>query len=468
MTKNTSGVLLLRSIALSVIALLFCLSQAFADHTRALYPLSVDDYVTLVDKDGNEAIPPSTYSDIISLTAADGSATGYFSAVPLAIVQSGDADYPRYALLDTSGTPLTPYIYYDIQPAGSSHFIVCESGDQYGVIDTLGSTVIPSEYTAIGSNGEGGFLALRTNPYDDTPDGLYFIGADGTESATGVKIRGDIYALNQMRGGLLPAFSPTDNAYGYIGADGRWMINPQFEWAGAFVHGMADVSIATGVGVINTQGSWIITPKYKSVMISYGIKPWPIVAYEEDRLTVFDETGERVIITATGEAAYASPSDAELIAISSGSESDIYDFYGNKLFSLPENYFFSAWDSMADIIIYDEQYRALLYDRTGTLICGPYDELLFIENSESLYIFSAYETRAVDYGDGMVYHEPIYSTYRMGVVNGKGDVVINAVFDRISILCDDRLIGTTPGSIVIMDHSGTVIKEFQRYAQLMD
>ena len=56
-------------------------------------------------------------------------------------------------------------------------------------------------YTQLVSNGEGGFLALTTDCFDDQSDGLYRIDETGAVSATGVQTLG---TLNWFSDGLMP------------------------------------------------------------------------------------------------------------------------------------------------------------------------------------------------------------------------------------------------------------------------
>ena len=99
---------------------------------------------------------------------------------------------------------------------------------------TAGEALTEAAYTQLVSNGEGGFLALTTDCYDDISDGLYRIDEAGAASATGVQTLGE---LSWFSDGLMPLLSAENNLYGYVDAAGQWAIRPQFTYAGPFLRG---------------------------------------------------------------------------------------------------------------------------------------------------------------------------------------------------------------------------------------
>mgnify|MGYP001024729922 CR=1 FL=1 len=56
-----------------------------------------------------------------------------------------------------------------------------------------------------------------------------------------------------------------DAGYGYVDAQNRRVIAPQFRWAGDFHEGRAEVETDTGMGLIDKQGRYIIPPEYEIV-----------------------------------------------------------------------------------------------------------------------------------------------------------------------------------------------------------
>jgi hypothetical protein len=50
--------------------------------------------------------------------------------------------------------------------------------------------------------------------------------------------------------------------YGYLNAKGKWVIQPRFSWALEFSEGLACVNQNTKYGYINAKGKWVIQPQF--------------------------------------------------------------------------------------------------------------------------------------------------------------------------------------------------------------
>ena len=61
--------------------------------------------------------------------------------------------------------------------------------------------------------------------------------------------------------------------WGFINKKGQYVINPQFDYAGEFLEGLAMVEIGKKRGVINKSGEYVANPVYEDlcVFISAGI-----------------------------------------------------------------------------------------------------------------------------------------------------------------------------------------------------
>lgn len=69
-----------------------------------------------------------------------------------------------------------------------------------------------------------------------------------------IPVRGAMWAS-----GLCPATPPDSLKVGYIGISGKWVIQPQFTWAGNFHEGKALVKRGERSGIISPTGRWIVT-----------------------------------------------------------------------------------------------------------------------------------------------------------------------------------------------------------------
>ena len=197
----------------------------------------------LVREDGTVIVEPGIYAEIIPLGVS-----GRFAAQD----KSG-----AYLLMDADGNALTKaeYAYFE----GGEGGILFEKENRYGVMNENAEIAVPCEYTWIVSNGENGYLALRTDVWDDTPDGVYYIDESGHVAPTGVKV---ISQLSPFTNGLSPALSTEQGRYGYLNPEGEWAIPPQYAYADEFFGSCAMVMLDSGFGVIDENGGWIISPKY--------------------------------------------------------------------------------------------------------------------------------------------------------------------------------------------------------------
>ena len=188
---------------------------------------------------GETLVEPGVYAAIVPV---DG--TEYFAAL--------DASKGRYALMDEEGTLLTEAKYSSFRSIEGG--ILYAVGELYGVMDASLQPVVPCEYTWIVENGEGGYLALRTDIWDDSADGVYRIDASGYLSPTGVKVASFLMPFSN---GLSPALSTENGRYGYLNPDGQWAIRPQYAYADVFVNGRAIATLDSGSGMIDGKGAYI-------------------------------------------------------------------------------------------------------------------------------------------------------------------------------------------------------------------
>ena len=151
---------MLRRLAAVFLSVLVLFSTAFAAPIAANFL----DTAALLDEDGAELVAPGRYDFIFAL---DGAGT-LFSA------GSGANGAYRYALLDGAGQALTEQVYDML--TYEDGVVLCWQDGLYGALSTDGEALTQAAYTQLVSNGEGGFLALTTDCFDDRSDGLYYIG----------------------------------------------------------------------------------------------------------------------------------------------------------------------------------------------------------------------------------------------------------------------------------------------------
>lgn len=167
------------------------------------------------------------------------------------------------------------------------------SGDNYGYINKKGEFVINAIYsnatvfkediawvvkpngapTAINTNGETLFIFKEADEVANFSEGLAkFTIADksGYINKEGKIVIPAIYfSAKSFSEGLAAVSETHKSGYGFIGTDGKLVINYQFNYAKDFYKGKSIVSMGeSGCGVIDKSGKYIITPQFSAMMIN--------------------------------------------------------------------------------------------------------------------------------------------------------------------------------------------------------
>lgn len=231
------------------IVLLICLMLGLPGAEATTFSAVHAGSAVLFDETGALLCEPGLYSEILPLT------DGLFAA-------KGEKGW---LVLDDTGEPTLEIEYEDVYAQNGQIYL--KKDGLYAVADAKMRLVTQHLYTQIVPNGEGGYLALKTDPDDDRGDGVYLIGADGGETATGTVI---VYGLNDFTCGLSAAVGSGGKKTGYLSPEGTWAVTAQYGYGAGFTEfGLAAASADSGAGVIDTQGNWVVSPKFESVCL------WP-------------------------------------------------------------------------------------------------------------------------------------------------------------------------------------------------
>ncbi len=157
----------------------------------------------------------------------------------------------------------------------------------FGFIDLDGDLVVPCQYAQATDFGEG--LAAVAEDVDDARRWRY-IDATGE---TVLELPETVVYADVFSDGLA-AVTATDPARpdlgaktGYIDRSGAFVIEPQFESAGAFVDGLAPAKRKGRWGYIDKQGEFVIRPQYLDAAPFEGgyasVSVWkPVWPWESD------------------------------------------------------------------------------------------------------------------------------------------------------------------------------------------
>lgn len=271
--------------------------------------------------------------------------------------------------------------------------------------------------------GEGMFLALKSDPLDDSPDALYTVAEDGSEHSVGIRLSYGPFSAGQ---GLSVAVAQS-GLYGYLGADGQWAIEPQFVWADTMRMGRARASTESGMGLIDLSGAWLIEPRAGRLIVSGKAEDAPVLCVDDGGISLLSATDGAEI--ARFEGAWNAAFTESLICIEDETGVFLTDYAGSIVLSdgtgaekLNElgGYYIERLDA-------SEDQRFVLLDPDGAQI-GRWQELTFAGryNGAVYAAFSTYEAQAVDI-DGLTFRDEVSGSRRYGLIDMTGRVVIDGL-----------------------------------------
>lgn len=396
----------MRRLAVTLIALLFLLPcRALAAES---YALRTGGSAVLADADGHLLVGAGVYSDMIRLSDDD-----LFAARAVGSAQ--------YGLISGDGLALTEFVYDKLSFDGET--VIFAQNGMYGAMDTQGTVKIEPRYTRLIPMGEGMFLALKSDPLDDSPDALYTVAEDGGEHSAGIRLSYGPFPAGQ---GLSVAVAQS-GLYGYLGADGQWVVEPQFVWADTMHLGRARVSTEAGMGLIGLDGAWLIEPRAGRLIVSDKMEDAPALCIDEDGISLLSTADGAQI--ARFEDAWNAAFTGSLICIEDESGVFLIDYAGNIVLSggagaekLNElgGYYIERLDA-------SEDQRFVLLDSDGAEI-GRWQELTFAGryNDVVYAAFSTYDTQTAEI-DGLTFRDEVSGSRRYGLIDMTGRVVIDGL-----------------------------------------
>ncbi len=414
--------------------------------------LNVGDSCVLIAADGTELVPQGQYSNIEPVSDQ---APYYYAAYQM------DGDEPEFAkLLDANGQPLTDFSYDYFSAVGDK---ICFGQDGlYGVMDAEQKIVVPCNYTSIVSNGEGGYLALTTDPYDERPDGVYYIDAAGKETATGIRI---LYGLTDFSNGLMPVLSADTGRSGYLNPKGEWAISPQFSYAGSFVGSIADAAIDSGTGLIDASGNWLITPKYETLSLG-GQTPVVVAQADSTAIDLIDPKTMKTLRSFTGKDIYfaASP-DSPLVTLYLDDRMVLVGADGSEILESKGTEGSAEADDAAVVLREGPwgEKNATLCDLSGKRLAGPYQDIWRVSAvaNTPYYAFSSFETQTEKLDDGTPYLNEVPDTRVTGLMDKSGVTVWQpGSYRELYSPAEGLFTVQMPGKAGVMKADGTWLKVY--------
>lgn len=407
-----------------ILALLFllCCSCVFADGIV----LNMEGYDALVSYEGEVISEPSQYSAIYEIGG------GYFAFGTEEQAEDGFRNI-YFALADTNGSVMTEaeytYLEYD------EGIVIFEKDGLYGAMNTAAEIVVPCEYTRL-QKSENGFIALKSDIWDTTPDAVYIVAMDGSETKTGTTV---LDMGNTFSEGVIAALSSETGTYGYLNANGEWEIEPFFSYAGEFADGMARASLNGGLGMINADGEWMLQPDFDVLEdtghLLIGTRYLKgVTIFERESLTTLAEfSGKEVYARGLGE--YA--------VIGMPEKTIVIDGRGNCVFNAPGGVKITY---AGTCVIMEENGRYGLFASDGALLSELYSQIISAgaHSGGELFIAADYE-----YGADL--------TARYSLLDAAGNAILPCEYEMLYPLAKDRFFAQIGGKTGLIDASGAWI-----------
>ena len=419
----------------------------FSTASAASIAVNFEGVAALIDESGAEYVAPGTYDFIFALDKEGALFCGGGGVV--------NGEY-CYALLNAQGEPLTQQAYAMFSQQGEA--IIFTKDGLYGAMDLNGEILVEPVYTQLVANGEGGFVGLTTDCFDEEADGLYLVDAQGGQTATGVRTTG---MLDEFSGGLMPLMSAQNNLYGYIDTSGQWAVRPQFAYAGSFSGERAAASLSTGYGLIDNTGNWVITPKYDELTCLEGELVFAVDAGQTAIGFDPETLEERFTIELSG--AYAAAFGGLVCIYDEDAPARLYDYDGRLIYESTPLATYAAGLCGQTILTDGEWGEACcrLIGQDGALVGdGAWQSLfpLFEVDGAGYYGFMSFDVTPV-YSEllGRMEYDWDIDSVRYGVIDHTGATVLEDVYDEISAAVGNRLLVRKGEACGVIDIEGNWI-----------
>lgn len=336
-----------------IAGVLMCAALLFPNAQAQTYAAVYNGEAILFDESGALLCGAGEYTEILPL------AQGRFAAK----AQEG------WYVLDETGEALLEIAYEDVYAREGMLFL--KKDGLYAAADMDLRLVTPHAYTQIVPNGEGGYLALKTEPNDDRGDGVYLLDGSGAESATGTVV---VYGLNEFSCGRSAAVGSGGKKTGYLAPDGTWAITAQYGYGAKFVSaGLAAASADSGVGVIDTEGNWVISPKFESVSLAQG-NSLLVVCAADGRIGLMNAVTREAVLEL--ESGYVRTRDlVDMALVTQNGEARLYATDGQILASWDASCGASVRSAGEGYLLLSTDEGEFLLDDAARQLCGPYAKI---------------------------------------------------------------------------------------------
>lgn len=265
--------------------------------SSGLYPINVNGRVGFNDRTGKTVIAPQfdeTYGFSEGLAAVRiGAKFGYIDTKGGVVISpqfdkaygfsdglAGVQVGTKFGFIDSKGMLVITPQFDNVRSFENGRAIVklcCGNGywsgddavighpspNRYGVIDKRGKYIGTPGFLWVSDWSTSNFATVRTaNDQGGVIDGSgKVVVVDGVDAL--------MWNSGGFNGGLAPASRA--KKWGYLNTDGKWAIEPAFEYTFGFKDGLAPVRVGGRSGLIDTKGKFVVNPQYENIFgISEG------------------------------------------------------------------------------------------------------------------------------------------------------------------------------------------------------
>ncbi len=353
-----------------------------------------------------------------------------------------------YRLYDAQGLPVGDVEFAMAQDAGDC--LIYRQGGLYGAMDETGSVILPAEWTQLIYAGAGGFLALNSDPLDETPDEILRVDVFGWVTPTGVYTDSGLAPMESGR-----ARVAVNGRAGAVDAVGNPAV--PMKWLGlapSFENGLAVATAESGTGLIDVNGDAVIPAVYDWVERGDGI----IAALDASGVDVFSADGKTIIYSVDGENLEALVAGSRLL-VRDGENARLYDETGAVIGEYAPG-FGCAAGLNGQLIAWEGEWgetRAWLMNPDGSASSGRYQHILPLIGGR--YAFA--KMRGATYYSaelGRIQTSWDYDSLRLGLLDESGAELLNADYRDIRALGEDRLLLISDDEVKLADLNGRAIR----------
>lgn len=419
------------------IVALFCMSCALAESRLCV---AADGCAALLGMDGAVIVAPGLYTDIFCLVDGERYAVGLD-------VENGR----RYGLCDDSGALLTEIAYEML--AEMDGVILYRQNGLYGAMNSDGEVLLDAAYTQLVPGGDGCFLALTTDPNDDSADLIWLVNPEEDEpQSTGIRTDNGLQRIAEDR---MPFRTPDTERYGCLNGAGELALKAAFDYVDGFVNGSARASTDGGrFGVIDAAGTWRIAAEYDFLERGNGIF---VGLAGRERCVVYDESSFEELFRLEG---------VNLRVAAVGSRTILVDDSGMRIYSEAGRLLLEAGGSATvsrgagdQLILYDGDWGekcASIIDANGAVFERKDQYLLPLD--EDRYAFmtmnvASYYSEAL----GSIRYSCDYDSIRFGMMNASGEEILPAEALEIRRLAARRYLTVAEDGLRVVDENGETL-----------